>query len=206
MTSLGTIALKSLPGVGVSFLIAVFLLVAQVADAQDALRLDANLQVEGTSKQAGTPPPLSANQSSAQPHPSLSSAPLPCPIAQLNVPPIPSDSKGNHSVTLRWKASGTLIDTGKNAVGYCVFRRQKSGIPKHILECHDCQIVTENAIPGTGCVDSRVKDDTTYYYVVAYYVKPLKAGKPAISDASNEAIANTAKPDPTASTFPPCHP
>ena len=59
---------------------------------------------------------------------------------------------------------------------------------------------------GFRAVDSRVKDDTTYYYVVAYYVKPLKAGKPAISDASNEAIANTAKPDPTASTFPPCHP
>jgi hypothetical protein len=183
--------------------VALGLFPARPANAQTTLTLRANLPTEGTSKESGKKQVASAGQPSAEK--AQPPAPPACPTFKLTAPTIPATSKGNHSVTLSWQASATKVEAANNAVGYCVFRRKMPGISKKISDCIDCQLVTENAIAGTGCIDNRVEDNKKYYYVVTYYVKPQGAGNGAISDVSNEALADTAKPEPTAPPYPPCH-
>ncbi len=174
------------------------------SDAQTILNLEANLQLEGAPTNVKAP---IANQSSTKTQSSTPFQPLPCPTDGLNAPAVPQTSKGQHSVSLSWKASKTTVDPAKNAVGYCVFRSETSNIPNPISACHDCQVVSENAVSGTGCIDDRVKDNTIYYYVVAYYVKPLSAtGKAMLGPPSNMAKADTSKPQPgPPSTYLSCH-
>ena len=175
-----------------------------VASAQAGLKSDANLQVASASQNSGTI--QAAGQSSAKTPTSVPSTILVCPTDGLKTPMIPSTSTGNHTVILSWNASKTVVDPKKNAAGYCVFRREKPGIKSPISACDDCRIVTENAISGTGCVDDRVKDNTIYSYVVAYYVKPVSAQKGMLSGPSNEAKADTSKSQPVSSSkYPPCH-
>lgn len=150
-----------------------------------------------------------AGRAKAQPTPPA------CPTFERKSATIPEASKGHHSVTLTWKPSPTKVDQAKNAVGYCVYRHETPDISppkinKRISDCLDCQLVTEVAIAGTGCVDYRVKDNTKYSYVVTYYVKPQRATVGAatvgaISDVSNEALVDTSKPGPAAPPYPPCH-
>ncbi len=177
------------------------------ADGQATLKLGANLPMEGASNNSGKKQ-LATGQPAAAQGPPL--APPACPTFKLTAPKIPATSMGHHSVTLSWEASATNVDQTKNAVGYCVYRRETPGIPginikKRISECLNCQLVTETAIPGMGCVDDRVEDNKKYDYVVTYYVKPQGANDGAISDVSNEAMADTSKPGPAAPSYPSCH-
>jgi len=192
---------RSLPRIAF-IVVSLALFPAGRAAAQTTLKLDANLSTEGASnsrgkKQVAAGQPLAAKAQAL--------APPACPTFKLTAPTIPATSKGHHSVTLSWKASPTNVDQAKNAVGYCVFRRETANIQKKIFQCLNCQLVTEVAIAGTGCVDDRVEDNKTYYYVVTYYVKPQGASNGAISDVSNEAPADTSKPGPAAPPYPSCH-
>jgi hypothetical protein len=133
--------------------------------------------------------------------PAVSSTPQPikCPVTGLSTPVIPPQSTGHHTVILTWKPSP---DTAKT-VGYCVYRRKKTSIPSKVSLCTDCQVVSEVSISGTGCIDDRVEDNSTYHYVVT---AANQAG--VISSASNEATAEIPLKEnpnpPSASSYPVC--
>ena len=103
-----------------------------------------------------------------------------CPTRGLSAPQVPAKS-GRHTVLLTWKANAPYA----HAAGYCLYRRRDNkGIPSRIADCGDCQLVSDKSIPGTRCVDDRVEDNATYFYVVT----AATAGG-SISPGSNEARA-----------------
>ncbi|MFZ3342544.1 MAG: hypothetical protein WA609_07500 [Terriglobales bacterium] len=135
---------------------------------------------------------------------SATTKPKECPTGFLFTPLKPPQPSGHHTVTLKWKANEPTIDPVKNVVGYCLYRRKAQGLlPNEILKCKGCQLVSPMPIAGTGCVDDRVEDDSTYYYVVtAVNVRG------AMSLSSNEAAAKIGAEESTkpavASSYPFC--
>jgi len=196
-------------------------MIGQLSRAKSSAVLVAQVCVFAVSLQidfavAQAPPALEANRSVANnsmandgtgsdqkkpTKPAVSSTPQPikCPIIGLSTPVIPRQSTGHHTVILTWKPSP---DTAKT-VGYCVYRRKKPSIPSKVSQCTDCQVVSEVSIAGTGCIDDRVEDNSTYYYVVT---AANQAG--VISSASNEATAAIPLKEnpnpPPASSYPVC--
>jgi hypothetical protein len=128
-----------------------------------------------------------------------------CPAAGLSTPQILQQSAGHHTVTLTWKANAASTNRATNTVGYCLYRRKRSSIPKKISDCKDCELVSPVPIAGTGCVDNSVQDGVTYYYVVTAANESSR-----ISDSSNEApaeipLTETATPG-AVSSYPLCRP
>lgn len=125
--------------------------------------------------------------------------PVRCPPAGSH----PSASlSGHHRVTLTWKAS-----RGNNVVGYCLYRSTQKKVatnkPNTEFSCAGCEQVNVIPVPSTGCVDSLVKDDSSYYYVATAF-DPNRG----LSSASNEVRADipsgSAAIASKASTYPLC--
>ena len=122
------------------------------------------------------------------------SEPLICPAAGSR----PAASiKGHHSVILTWKAS-----RGNNVVGYCLFRSARPGVatskPNTSFRCAGCEQINSIPVVPTGCVDNRVPDDSTYFYVATAF-----DGKQLLSSASNEVRAKVpGSPAPPSQTSP----
>jgi hypothetical protein len=92
--------------------------------------------------------------------------PLPlCPPAGIQ-PLQPSQNTGHHKVTLWWNANAPSLDSGRNAVGYCLYRSQTKRAAKRNPRCVECEQINRMPIVGVGCVDDLVVDSATYYYVV----------------------------------------
>lgn len=127
-----------------------------------------------------------------------SEPPTVCPIKDHSKePPIPDSMHGHHSVTLTWKPSAQPGNSAK--MYYCLYRRkaEKKAAPKRfasdILNCGDCQLVTQVPIESSGCIDERVWDDASYDYAViaitnnAKDVKRSPTSEPAHADISSQA-------------------
>jgi hypothetical protein len=109
--------------------------------------------------------------------------PLECPPAGVPMlQPNPSNT-GHHQVLLTWNASASSTKTEENAVGYCLYRSQKKHVARKNPLCRDCEQVNPLPVTGTSCVDDRVRDDATYYYVVAAINE-----RGSLSPASNEIL------------------
>lgn len=133
------------------------------------------------------------------PAPSLP-PPIPCPTKNPLRPTIPPQSPLPHTVLLTWKASA---DSARIA-GYCLYRRENPKIPATISDCLDCQLVSEVSLATNGCVDDRVENDKTYYYVVVAAVSATM-----LSRTSNEATAKIPRESstsPAPSSYPLCRP
>jgi hypothetical protein len=127
-------------------------------------------------------------------------SPVPCPTTNPLRPIIPSQPFPHHTVLLTWKA---VADSARIA-GYCLYRSENPKIPPTISDCLDCQLVTDRSLTTTGCVDDRVENDKTYYYVVVSAASAI-----LVSRASNEATAKVPKEGnapPTTSSYPLCRP
>jgi len=121
-----------------------------------------------------------------------------CPSAHpTEEPPMPDSAHGHHSVTLTWIANPQPGNSAKPNVYYCLYRRkaEKAAPPKpvegDISECKDCQLVTQVPIEKTGCLDTRVWDDSSYDYVVIAVAKNNKhslASKPAHADVPSQDV------------------
>jgi hypothetical protein len=164
-TGLGNPATHSAIATGI---ILFLILCPSLAPAQASLYLKANSQ-----------PPKNATQPAKPPYPPATQ--IDCPAAgSLNIPiqekPIP-----HPTVLLTWNANAPY----PHAAGYCLYRSRTKGIPKRLSDCKDCQLVTEKSILGTGCIDDRVEEKATYYYVVT-----AATLNKSISLASNEATAS----------------
>jgi hypothetical protein len=79
-------------------------------------------------------------------------------MRRSSVPPV-LPAKGEHSVTLSWRASAPANSKHDAAVGYCIYRSLKPKDPSP-------ELVNSIPFPGTTCTDDRVANDTKYYYVV----------------------------------------
>jgi len=88
-----------------------------------------------------------------------------------------------HSVTLSWNASVPSPGYGK-ADGYCLYRSTQQGDAPLEKDCKKCTLVNQTPFPDTACIDDRVTDGPTYYYVVA----AVNAG--GLSRPSNETSAS----------------
>jgi hypothetical protein len=92
--------------------------------------------------------------------PALDPAPMACrPIlgtSQLS--PIPAI--GQHRVILSWKASAQAPHPAPGMVisGYCIYRRESTTAPYTLLNT--------TPVSTTSCIDTRVANTHTYYYVV----------------------------------------
>ena len=111
--------------------------------------------------------------------------PLICPAAGSR----PAASiKGHHRVILTWKAS-----RANNVVGYCLYRSVRPGVatskPNTSFRCAGCEQINSTPVVPTGCVDNRVPDDSTYFYVATAF-----DGRQLLSVASNEVRAEIPGP------------
>lgn len=95
-------------------------------------------------------------------------------------PECPPSTKGgdvpkvtpNHRVILTWNPSSSSSGANDTTVFYCLYRMDENdggNIPndlkrKDLHHCPDCQRVNQKAVPGIGCVDTRVKDGAIYLY------------------------------------------
>jgi len=124
--------------------------------------------------------------------------PIPCPSRNPLKPATPPQSLLPHTVLLTWKG---VADNARIA-GYCLYRSENPKIPPVLSECLDCQLVSELSLTTTGCVDDRVENDKTYYYVVV-----SAASATVLSRASNQATAKIPKESnasPVTSSYPLC--
>jgi hypothetical protein len=90
---------------------------------------------------------------------------------------------GHHRVILTWDASETSPIPQDNAVGYCIYRSKKKGVARKTPNCNDCEQVNLIPVKTTKCIDDRVQDRATYYYVVAAISR-----EGALSSSSNEIL------------------
>lgn len=73
---------------------------------------------------------------------------------------------GHHQVILTWNPSSSSLGPSDQAVGYCIYRSRSADITaKDLGQCMNCTRLNRRPIIGTGCVDNRVEDGATYYYV-----------------------------------------
>jgi len=111
---------------------------------------------------------------------------------------------GDHTVSLSWLASAPSSNPRNNAVGYCLYRTTIKDAAKKIPNCSNCEQINFTPVSGTNCVDDRVQNGKTYYYVVAA-ISPRRE----LSISSNQAVAvipqNRKKLDPdSSSSYPLC--
>ena len=82
-----------------------------------------------------------------------------CPPFGTFPEPSESQTKGEHTVILSWKASSPADAKHTEAFGYCIYRAEKR---------NDRSLVRVNlqAFRGTSCTDDMVQTGKTYYYKV----------------------------------------
>lgn len=135
----------------------------------------------------------------------FSNPPL-CPEAGLPATHGSSDNR-HHKVTLTWKASAPSVHATGNPVGYCLYRSTTKGLAKMAMaitnaRCGGCEQVNRIPIPGTGCVDDLVEDDTTYYYMITA-ISPAGLTS-ASSDEAIVQVPHRKSTDPAPSAYPSC--
>ena len=100
-----------------------------------------------------------------------------------------SQASGHHKVTLTWNASVPSSDPDDTVVGYCIYRSHKKMLKDptpatSLFQCTECEQLNAKPVPGTICIDDRVEDEGTYYYVATAISR-----KHNVSKASNETKA-----------------
>lgn len=95
---------------------------------------------------------------------SQSTAGLPaCPPA--GIPPAQSSGRySSHKVVLAWHESSRTPKAQSLAVGYCLYR-SNGRVVQRIPTCKECQQINSKPMVVTSCVDDRVQENKTYYYV-----------------------------------------
>lgn len=73
--------------------------------------------------------------------------------------PPESQTKGEHTVILSWKASAPADAKHTEAFGYCIYRGEKRNNRSLVR-------VNLEAFRGTSCTDDMVQNGKTYYYKV----------------------------------------
>jgi len=116
-----------------------------------------------------------------------------CPSAGLS-PALPlQNGTSHHKVVLSWDASSPSADKRGNAVGYCLYRSKKERDAQQWAEqyakngkatCDKCEQINSVAVADTRCMDDKVEDGATYYYVAVAINARGKSSSP-----SNEARA-----------------
>jgi hypothetical protein len=112
----------------------------------------------------------------------------PCKKPVSNPQPLKS---GGHTVTLSWNANPPSTKPSMQAVGYCLYRSKTQFAASKNPLCSDCEQINAVAFPGTTCLDDRVEDGTTYFYIVT-----AANSKGDISKSSNEATAQVKSTEP----------
>ncbi len=114
--------------------------------------------------------PSSEQRAEAQPAYVRRSSPIeaqpaklpPCPPGlPLIIPPI---ATARHQVVLSWNPSTSATGPLDKSLGYCLYRSEKPIRAKKLAECRNCELINQNPVIGTGCVDVDVEDGKTYFY------------------------------------------
>ena len=112
--------------------------------------------------------------------------------------------EGNHRVLLTWNPSASSSGADDQSVGYCLYRSRKDITAKKLQDCKNCERVNRRPVPGSGCVDTHVKDGRTYYYVAG----ATKVGSPVerLSDKTIAIIPANPKRRKFSTLYPVCEP
>ena len=99
--------------------------------------------------------------------------PLPvCPSGLALIIPSTTTDR-HHQVVLSWNASSSSSGPQDKSLGYCLYRSGKPITAKKITECRNCELINQNPVSGTGCVDADVEDGKSYFYAAL----AIQAGK-----------------------------
>lgn len=120
--------------------------------------------LSGAADAAATKTHAAAGQRSAPLKPqSAGSLPM-CPRAGIPAGQ-GSGQYSSHKVVLAWEASPRTPKAQSFAVGYCIYRSNSREVQK-MPTCKECQQLNTKPVAATSCVDDRVQENKTYYYVV----------------------------------------
>jgi hypothetical protein len=92
-------------------------------------------------------------------------------------------------VILSWNASAPAQKPENAVVGYCLYRSKLQNAAQLLPTCSQCEQINRVPVTSTSCVDDKVEDKATYFYVVTGVNSQGSA-----STASNEASAQIVKP------------
>ena len=136
----------------------------------------------------------------------VQATPLPLPDCDLS--PNKAESPkitGHHQVVLTWNASRSSVGPNDQTMGYCIYRTRNSDITaKDLGHCENCTRLNRRPIFGTGCVDNRVEDGTTYYYVAAAI--NIRARVNRFSNKTIATIPTNTQPKSSDTQYPLCEP
>lgn len=125
----------------------------------------------------------------------------PCPTAPYPVLQASAPEVGHHKVFLSWNASSSSTGSSGTVVGYCLYRSQTKGAANRSATCPDCEQVTLVPVLGTRCVDSVVRDRTTYYYVAVAITSTGRTSSPTKEAIAQIPTAGRRSPAPADATF-----
>jgi len=132
----------------------------------------------------------------------------PLPLPDCDPSPNNAESSkvtGHHQVVLTWNASPSSIGPSDQAIGYCIYRTRNADITsKDLGHCENCTRLNRRPIFGIGCVDNRVEDGTTYYYVAAAISARARVNR--FSNKTTAKIPANSQPRSSNTLYPLCEP